>query len=192
MKGLTEKEIEKEVNTDLLWFTFILSIIAVIFTAVRPYTFAISNYDVSFSIFIFPFTILMSNYITKKIGYKNSFIAILISSLIVLLFLILTDDIIGKQIDYVLVLSQSISFFVSLFVNLAVYYYILINLEKEKSIILIYFSYLFSILINFIIYMFFMISISDYFWELYFTSIIIQAIISVILVMFDIRIERGI
>ena len=191
-KHRTKKEIETVVNNDFMLFTVLLSTIAIVLTAIRPYTFAFMKADISFSVFLFPPALFMSNYITKKIGYKNSFLAILISSLIVVLFSIVTYDFVGKKIDYLLVLSHSVSYFVSMFVNLTVYYYIIINLEKDKSFILIFFSYLFAVLINFIIYMFFMISINEYFWDAYCISIIIQTIISVFLVMIDMRIERGV
>ena len=67
-------------------------------------------------------------------------------------------------------------------------------MEIKREGILIYFSYIFSMFINHIIYMLFTYNmiVTDSFWGVYFISVIIESVISIGLVWYDTKIKRGI
>ncbi len=185
---------KKEINNEFLLIAFLLATTSILATALNSYHFPFMGFNISFAVILLPVIIFVSNYITKKFGFKDSFKSIIISSLIIVAFIILIDDIVGKQIDLLQLFGQVLGYFVSMFLNLFIYYYVISNMEIKKEAVLIYFSYIFSMLTNHIIYMLFtrnMIVTTD-FWNIYFISIIIEAIISIVLVYFDSKIKRGI
>lgn len=189
-KKITEKEIENE----FLLFSFLLATISILATSLKSYTFPLFGLNITFSIFVLPCILFTSNYINKKFGFKNSLKAIIISTLIIIAFIILIEDLIGKKLDFIEIGSQSISYFISLFVNSAIYYYVISNMEIKREGILVYFCYIFSMFINHIIYMLFRYNmvVTDTFWGVYFISVIIEAVISIGLVWYDTKIKRGI
>lgn len=189
-KKLTKKEVENE----FLMFAFLLSTISILATALKSYTFPLLGCNISFSVFILPCILFTSNYITKKFGFNYSFKATIIATLVIIAFIILIEDLIGKQLDFVEIGSQSISYFISIFINSAIYYYIISNMEIKRNGILVYFSYIFSMFINHMIYMLFTMNmiVTDTFWQIYFTSVMIEAVISIALVIYDEKIKRGI
>ncbi len=189
-----KKIIKKEFENEFLIFAFLLSTVSILATALKSYTFPLFGCNISFSVFILPCILFTSNYITKKFGFNYSFKATIISTLIVIAFIILIEDLIGKKLDFIEIGSQSISYFVSIFVNSAIYYYIISNMEIKRNGILVYFCYIFSMFINHIIYMLFTMNmiVTDSFWQIYFTSVIIEAVISIALVAYDTKIKRGI
>lgn len=185
---------QKEIENDFLLFCFLLSTFAMLTSALQKYSFPISGYSISFSIIIFPSLIFISNYITKKFGFKRSFLSIVISSLVIIAFVILIQDLLGKRIDLIEIGANCLSSFVSLIINLWIYYYIVINIEPRYESIWTYIGYIFAIAINHIIFMLFSTNmvVVDHFWISYFISIIIEAIVSILFVYFDHRIKRGI
>ncbi len=193
-KSKKSKNINKEIDNEFFLFTFLLATISILATTLNDYNFNIFGCSITFSVFVLPFIIFISNYITKKLGFKYSFKSIIISTLIIIAFIILIEDLTGKQLNFIEIGSSSISYFVSLFVNSAIYYYIISNMEIKKEGILIYFSYIFSMIINHIIYMLFILNmiVTDLFWKIYFISVIIEAVISIFLVIYDTKIKRGI
>lgn len=180
------------VQNDSLLFTMLLSTMSILAVALKDYTFSLGNMQITFSIFVMPLIIFISNYITKKYGFKVSLQAILISSLIIVAFIILIKDLVNQKMIMLEIIGHFISYFVSLFINLSIYYYILINFKENEF--LVYFNYIFSIVIHHLIYLLFLyhMVITDNFWNNYFIAIAIQAIMVIGLVVFDRKIERGI
>ncbi len=189
-----KKDITKEIDNEFFLFTFLLATISILATALKSYTFNLFGCNITFAVFILPCIVFTSNYITKKLGFKYSLKSTIISTLIIIAFIILIEDLIGKRLDFIEIGSQAISYFVSLFVNSAIYYYIISNMEIKKEGILVYFSYIFSMIINHIIYMLFTLNmiVTDMFWQVYFISVMIEAVISIFLVIYDTKIKRGI
>lgn len=181
----------KEIENESLLLSFLLATIAILFTVLKSYTFKILNLDITFSVFVLPFILYTSNYITKKYGFKHSFRATIISTLIVIAYIVLMEDLIGKRLDFIEIGSHTVSYFTSIFVNSSVYYYIISNIEIKKESILTYFSYIFSMFINHIIYMLFLSNMTDRFWKIYFISVMIECIITLPLIWYDTKIKRG-
>ena len=193
-KKKTKKElIKEEIENDFLLFTFLLATASMMMIALQKYSFNIGIYAIPFSVFVLPVLIFICNYITKKLGFKKALGSIMISSLILLAFLILIYDLVRREIDIIDLASNVLSYFICLFVNLLIYYYVITNLDEKIEGIFIYIEYIFVIMIFFFVFM----SISnnmvmtDNDWVSYSISIIIEAILSIVAVFIDNKIKRG-
>ena len=187
-KKVTKKEIENE----FLLFTFLLATISVLATSLKSYTFLLFGLNITFSVFVLPCILFISNYITKKEGFKNSLYAVIISTLMVKAFLFLIENLTNQKANVMEILGYSLSNFVSLFINLAIYYYILINLSYKS--IMVELNYMFAFILNSFINLLFLnnLAFTNNFWGQFKIAIVIQFIISIVLVCFDRKIERGI
>ncbi len=190
----SSKITKKELENKFLLLTFLLAGFAVLITTLNNYSFTIMSYNINYSVFIIPILILVSNYITKKLGFDYSLKSILMVSLIVVAFTILLYDLLLRQVNLYELCANTLSVLISLFINLAVYYYIITNIDINKEKFYIYLNYIFTTIIFHIIYMLFMnnLTIGDEFWKLYFISIFFEILLSVVTLYFDLKIKRGI
>lgn len=191
---MPKKKIKKKetIQNDSLIFIMLLATISTLAVALKDYTFSMIGINITFSIFIIPFILFTSNYITKKYGFKETLYGILISSLIIVTFLVLIKDLTNQRVIVLELLGYFFSYFISMFINLSIYYYIILNFKS--NVIFIYVNYVFSLIINHLMYLIFLhnMIMTDNFWKSYFVSIIIEMVISIGLVFIDSKIERGI
>lgn len=191
---MPKKKIKKKetIQNDSLIFIMLLATISTLAVALKDYTFSMIGINITFSIFIIPFILFTSNYITKKYGFKETLYGILISSLIIVTFLVLIKDLTNQRVIVLELLGYFFSYFISMFINLSIYYYIIFNFKS--NVILIYLNYVFSLIINHLMYLIFLhnMIMTDNFWKSYFVSIIIEMVISIGLVFIDSKIKRGI
>lgn len=191
---MPKKKIKKKetIQNDSLIFIMLLATISTLAVALKDYTFSMIGINITFSIFIIPFILFTSNYITKKYGFKETLYGILISSLIIVTFLVLIKDLTNQRVIVLELLGYFFSYFISMFINLSIYYYIIFNFKS--NVILIYLNYVFSLIINHLMYLIFLhnMIMTDNFWKSYFVSIIIEMFISIGLVFIDNKIKRGI
>lgn len=183
---------KKNIKNDSFILAMLLSTVSILAVALKDYSFHLGDLQITFAVFAIPIILFISNYITKKYGFKTSLQAILVSSLIIVAFIILIKDLVNQRIILLEVVGHFVSYFVSLFINLSIYYYILINFRENQF--LIYFDYMFSIVIHHMLYLLFLyrMVITDHFWNHYFGMIAIEGILAIVLVMIDKKIERGI
>ncbi len=183
---------KKNIKNDSFILAMLLSTVSILAVALKDYSFHLGDLQITFAVFAIPIILFISNYITKKYGFKTSLQAILVSSLIIVAFIILIKDLVNQRIILLEVVGHFVSYFVSLFINLSIYYYILINFRENQF--LIYFDYMFSIVIHHMLYLLFLyrMVITDHFWNHYFGMIAIEGIFAIVLVMIDKKIERGI
>ena len=191
---MPKKKIKKKetIQNDSLIFIMLLATISTLAVALKDYTFSMIGINITFSIFIIPFILFTSNYITKKYGFKETLYGILISSLIIVTFLVLIKDLTNQRVIVLELLGYFFSYFISMFINLSIYYYIILNFKS--NVILIYLNYVFSLIINHLMYLIFLhnMIMTDNFWKSYFVSIIIEMVISIGLVFIDNKIKQGI
>lgn len=188
----SKKKRKEEFSNDAFMLTMLLAVTCILATSLKTYQFVLFQHTLTFSVFILPFIIFLSNYITKKQGFKNSLYSIIISTLMVVAFLLLIENLTNQKADVLEIFGYSISYFVSLFINLSIYYYILINMSYKS--IMIGLNYMFTIILSSFIHLFFFydLALTKSLWIEFFISIVIQFIISIILIYFDTKIERGI
>ncbi|MCI8347292.1 MAG: hypothetical protein HFJ12_05055 [Bacilli bacterium] len=192
-KKISKKRKQKRaIKNDGLLLAMLLSTVSILAVALKDYSFYLGGLQITFAVFVIPIILFVSNYITKKYGFKTSLQSILVSSLIIVAFIILIKDLVNQKIILIELVGHFVSYFVSLFINLSIYYYILINFRENQF--LIYFDYIFSIVIHHMLYLLFLyhMVITDRFWNHYFGAIAIQGILAIALVMIDKKIERGI
>ena len=188
-KKTKKKEI---IQNDSFIFIMLLATISILAVSLKDYTFSIGGIDIIFSIFVIPFILFISDYITKKYGFKETLYGILVSSLIIVTFLVLIKDLTNQKVIVLELLGYFFSYFISMLINLSIYYYIILNFKS--NVILIYINYVFSLIINHLMYLIFLhnMIMTDNFWKSYFVSIIIEMVIFIGLVFIDSKIERGI
>ena len=189
-----QEKIKKEVENSFVFLSLFMGVAAMLLVVLHRFTFNIFGYEIMSSIFMLPIVVLISNYITKKIGFDKSLKSTFISMLMMAGIIILLDDLLRKNISSLDIAANLISFFVSMLINLSIYYYITTNIETKKSTYLIFLNYVFTIIVYQMVYMIFIskLAITTDFWMSYFIMIIIGGVISAILSIFDKKIERGI
>lgn len=190
-KTMAEKKKEQYSN-DFFMLTMLLSVTAVLSTALKAYEFNLFNQTLVFSFLVFPFIIFISNYITKRHTFKESLFSIVISSLMMIAFLLLIDNLTNQRADILEIFGYLVSYFGSMFINLVIYYYIITNMTPKS--IMIGLNYMFTIVLNSFLHLLFFndLILSDSLWIQFTISIVVQFVISIFLVFIDRKIERGV
>lgn len=184
-------DIEKY-NNDVFMFSILLSVICILAVSLKSYQFTVLGNTLPFSLFVVPFIIFISNYITKKFGFKNSLFSICISSLIIIAFLLLIYNLTNREASIFEMFGLTVTYFGSLFVNLLIYYYVIFNMTSKS--IMIGLNYVFICFLNSFLYLLFFheMVLSNSLWMQLTISFIIQFIISIGLIYCDRKIERGV
>ena len=187
----SRKSIEKY-NNDIFMLSMLLSVTCVLAVALKTYQFTIFGNTLTFSLFIVPFIIFISNYITKKYGFKNSLFSIVVSTLMIVAFLLLIDNLTNRQASIMKIGGFIVTYFGSMFVNLLIYYYIILNMTSQS--IMIGLNYLFTLVLNSFLFLLFFhnLVLSSSLWIELTLSFIIEFIISIGLIYCDRKIERGV
>lgn len=187
----SRKSIEKY-NNDIFMLSMLLSVTCVLAVALKTYQFTIFGNTLTFSLFIVPFIIFISNYITKKYGFKNSLFSTVVSTLMIVAFLLLIDNLTNRQASIMEIGGFIVIYFGSMFVNLLIYYYIILNMTFQS--IMIGLNYLFTLVLNSFLYLLFFhnLVLSNSLWIELTLSFIIEFIISIGLIYCDRKIERGV
>ena len=190
-KSIKKKKKKVEYNDDLWMFAMLLSVICILAVTLNSYHFHLLNTSLSFSILVIPVVIFTSNYITKEYGFSDSLKSILIACLIIVAFSMLIKDLVNQKLVLFDILLPFIIYFVSLFINLAIYYYDLINFGSHK--VLTYLNYIFTFAVYYLFYLLYFHSytITNNFWKEYFISIAAGALIAIFGVYVDSKIKRG-
>lgn len=187
----SRKSIEKY-NNDIFMLSMLLSVTCVLAVALKAYQFTLFGNTLTFSLFIVPFIIFISNYITKKYGFKTSLFSTFVSTLMIVAFLLLIDNLTNRQASIMEIGGFIVTYFGSMFVNLLIYYYIIVNMTSKS--IMICLNYLFTLVLNSFLYLLFFhkLVLSNTLWIELTISFIIEFIISIGLIYCDRKIERGI
>lgn len=191
-KNVKKKINMEKYNNDILMFSILLSVVCILAVSLKSYHFTLFGNNLPFSLLIVPFTIFISNYITKKYGFKNSLFSIGVSTLVIVAFILLIDNLTNRQASIVEISGFVVTYFGSMFINLLIYYYIILNMTSKS--IMIGLNYLFTLVLNSFLYLLFFheLVLSNSLWMELTISFIIQFIISVGLIYCDRKIERGV
>lgn len=182
---------QKEVYDDSWMYILLLTTLIILIESLKNYTFITNNVSITYSIFLLPFIYLITNYITKKYGYRKSIVAISISGVSLVLFVAIMAFSMGGRIDFSNISGQFCGYVVSQFVNLTIYTFLLEN--TNSPFFLIYLEYLFSLIVFYMFYILIYLEmlIVDNFWLGYFTVFGIQMILCLPLSIIDKKIKRG-
>lgn len=191
-KKMDEEQV-LEVEREGWWvYVLLLSTIVILAQSLKDYTFSFDNVTLTYSIFIIPIIYFVTNFITKKYGYSKSIIGISISGVALVVFSFLMSFVIGQDFNFYDICGGFCGYVISQFVNLTIYQYILLN--TTGSFILIYLTYLFAFVVNYLFYtlIYMNLLVFDNYWVSYFATLILQGIMCFLLVFFDVNMKRGI
>ena len=191
-KKMDEEQV-LEVEREGWWvYVLLLSTIVILAQFLKDYTFSFDNVTLTYSIFIIPIIYFVTNFITKKYGYSKSIIGISVSGVALVVFSFLMSFVIGQDFNFYDICGGFCGYVISQFVNLTIYQYILLN--TTGSFILIYLTYLFAFVVNYLFYtlIYMNLLVFDNYWISYFATLILQGIMCFLLVFFDVNMKRGI
>ena len=191
-KKMEVEEVLKVENESWWVYVLLLSTIVILAQSLKDYTFSFDNITLTYSIFVLPIVYFVTNYITKKYGYTKSIVGISVSGVSLVLFSLIMSFVIGTKFSFYDICGGFCGYVVSQFVNLTIYQFLLVN--TNNSFVLIYLTYLFAFVVNYLFYTFIYMNllVFDNYWISYFTTLIIQGILCFLLTFFDVNIKRGI
>lgn len=184
-KGSSRKKVVKEEEVSSWVYILLLTAIAILGWVLGNFDFNIGKASLTLAIFAYPFRYFVANIITKKYGYKETMNGISYSACLMLLFIIVASLLGEHNIDYIPVTGEIFGYLASQMINLTIYYYLYMNTDGNKFAILA--TYIFAMLVDNLISMLFIsrMAIVEAFWRTYFVTILIEAIISIVLIIFD-------
>lgn len=186
------KKTNKKTKYEDTWiYILLLSAIVILGQALKNYTFQVDNFNLTYSLFLLPVIYFLTNYITKKKGYKKAILGISISGISMVLFVFLINLCTGRGFDFYNVAGDFCGYIVSQCINLTIYQFLLNN--TKSNFILVFLNYIFALVVYYLFYSLFYINTLavDTYWPAYFTTLILQAILIMMLTYIDMRIKRG-
>ena len=189
-KRMTKEELQEMYNDSWIYI-MLLSTIVILTESLKNYTFVLTT-KITYAIFLVPIILLITNYITKKYGFKRSLLGIIISTISLIAFVAVMYFAIGANFSFSIISGQVIGYVVCQLVNLCIYSFLLNNTTSPYILVLI--SYLFSLIAFYLVYTVVQadLVIGQNFWNGYFISLGIQLAELTIITMFDKSIKRGI
>ncbi len=181
-----------EVEQEGCWvYILLLSTIVILAHSLKDYTFSFDNITLTYSLFVLPVVYFVTNYITKKYGYAKSVVSIAMSGLLLVLFSIIMSFVIGKSFNFYDISGEFCGYVVSQFVNLTIYQFLLVN--TTGSFILIYLTYMFAFVVFYLFYtlLYMNLLVFDNYWTSYFSTLLLQGIICLLLTFFDVNTKPG-
>lgn len=191
-KKMDEQQV-LEVEKEGWWvYVLLLSTIVILAQSLKDYTFSFDNVSLTYALFLLPVIYFVTNYITKKYGYTKSIIGISVSGVVLVLFSFIMSFVIGKDFSFYDICGGFCAYVVSQLVNLTIYQYLLVN--TSGSFLLIYLTYLFAFVVHYLFYtlIYMDLLVFDNYWISYFSTLILQGMLTFLLVFFDVNIKRGI
>jgi len=193
-KRVKLKKKERDLGIYYYDFPYILLLTTLLIFAhsVKNYYFSVGYIELTYSLFLLPFIYFILNLITKKYNYQTAIKSISISGISLVVFVVLMGLLSGNGFSFNNIYGEFCAYVVSCFINLTIYYFLLINTKMPG--LLIFLNYIFVLITYYFIYMLFSINtISfEYFWISYFSTLVIQAFICWLLTFIDKYIKRGI
>ena len=190
---INKKDKKLEINYyDFLVYVLLLTTLLVLSHSVRNYYFTVSYIELTYSLFLLPFIYFIINLIIKKYDYQGAIKSISISGIFLVLSVVLVGFFAGNGFSFDDIYGEFCAYVVSSFVNLTVYYFLLLNTKMPS--LLVFLNYIFVLIIYYFVYMLFSINtISlEYFWLSYFSTLVIQIFICCLLTFIDKYVKRGI
>ena len=188
-KKMTKEELQEMYNDSWIYI-MLLSTIVILTESLKNYTFVLTT-KVTYAIFLIPVILLITNYITKKYGFKRSLLAIAISTLSLIAFVAIMYFAIGINFSFSIVSGQVVGYLVCQLVNLFIYCFLLNNTSSPYILVLI--NYIFALIAFYLAYTVMQadLVIGKDFWGGYFITLVIQLVEIIIITLFDENIKRG-
>ncbi|MBQ2639433.1 MAG: VUT family protein [Bacilli bacterium] len=188
LKNKKKTNLEYEDN----WiYVLLLSAVVILGESLKNYTFELERFSLTYALFLLPIIYFLTNYITKKKGYKKSILAISISGIAMVLFVAIMNICVGRGFEFSNVVGDFCGYIISQLINLTIYQFLLDN--TKPNFILIFLTYIFALVVYYLFYSLFYITTLnvDTYWVAYFTTLILQGMLIMPLVFIDLHIKRG-
>lgn len=187
---MPKKKLEEQYN-DCWIYMLLLTTLTILIQSVKTYTFKFNNIDIGYNAFLLPGVYFLSNYICKKYDYKKAISAIAISGVLMVSFTIVMDFSVGRTIVLSKTTGNFCGYVISQFINLLIYEFLLNNTKMPYY--LIYLTYLFSIIVFYMIYTLIYLNLvtTDGYWLKYIITILIEIVICIPVSFIDKQIKRG-
>lgn len=188
-KKITKEELQDMYNDSWIYI-MLLSTIVILTESLKNYTFVLTT-KITYAIFLIPVILLITNFITKKYGYKRSLLAIAISTLSLIAFVAIMYFAIGINFSFSIVSGQVVGYLICQLVNLFIYCFLLNNTSSPYILVLI--NYLFALIAFYLAYTVMQadLVIGNKFWNGYFITLVIQLAEIIVITLFDKSIKRG-
>lgn len=183
---------KKNVKYNDSWmYILLLSTIVILGESLKTYTFNLLGVNLTYVIFLLPFIFMVTNYITKKYGFKRTLTSIIISSISLIAFVLLMNFAIGKTFTISSISGGLAGYLVSQTINTMIYKFLLVNTNSPYLLVLL--NYVFGYIVFYMLYAIVRMDlvIADTFWIGYFITLLIQTIISMVLASIDKKIKVG-
>ena len=176
---------------DSWMYILLLSTIVILGESLKTYTFNLLGVNLTYVIFLLPFIFMVTNYITKKYGFKRTLTAIIISSISLIAFVLLMNFAIGKTFTISSISGGLAGYLVSQTVNTMIYKFLLVNTNSPYLLVLL--NYVFGYIVFYMLYAIVRMDlvIADTFWIGYFITLFIQTLMSMGLATIDKKIKVG-
>ncbi|MBP5679413.1 MAG: hypothetical protein J6X28_06280 [Bacilli bacterium] len=187
---MPKKQLVEEYD-DCWIYILLLTTLAILIQSVKNYTFSFQGCNIGYNVFLIPGIYFLSNYICKKYDYKKAIAGIAISGVIFVGFIVTMYFAMGRGLVLSSLVGDFCGYVASQFVNLTIYTFLLNNTRSPYS--LIFLTYLFSIVIFYMIYtlLYLNLVILDGYWTKYFITIGIEACLCLPIAYIDKQIKRG-
>ena len=172
-------------------YILLLSTIVILGESLKTYTFNLLGVNLTYVIFLLPFIFMVTNYITKKYGFKRTLTAIIISSISLITFVLLMNFAIGKTFTISSISGGLAGYLVSQTINTMIYKFLLVNTNSPYLLVLL--NYVFGYIVFYMLYAIVRMDlvIADTFWIGYFITLFIQTLMSMGLATIDKKIKVG-
>lgn len=177
---------------DCWMYILLLSTLVILTESIKTFNFNLFNVEMTYAIFSIPIIFAITNYITKKYGFRRTLTGIIVSALSVILFVIIMNFAIGRPIEFSNLSGGLLGYLISQIVNTMIYKFLLVNTNSPYILVLL--NYIFGYIVFYMIYTIIHLDmiILDTFWISYFVVLIIQSIMSMGLAYLDKKILVGI
>lgn len=177
---------------DSWMYILLLSTLVILTESVKTFNFNLFNIELTYAIFLIPIIFAITNYITKKYGFRRTVNGIIISTISVVLFVLLMSFAIGKELELGSLTGSLLGYLISQIINTMIYKFLLVNTNSPYILVLL--NYIFGYIVFYMVYTIVHLDmiILDSFWISYFVVLAIQSIMSIGLALLDKKILVGI
>lgn len=185
------KKKEDSIYNDCWMYILLLTTLVIFIEALKEYTFQLAGVRLTYALVPLPLIYLLTNYITKKYDYKKAVSAIAISGVLFVCFTATISFALGERLILSSISGELCGYVISQLVNLTIYMFLLNN--TKSPYILIYLTYLFSLIIYYMFYtlIYLNLIIVDSYWKGYFITLGIQTLLCIPIAYIDKKIARG-
>lgn len=181
----------KKKYNDSWMYILLLSTLVILSESLKTYSFTVFNAKLTYVVFLLPLIYMVTNYITKKYGFRRTLTAIIISALSLILFILLMNFAIGRVFDFSSISGGLLGYVISQLVNTMIYKFLLVNTNSPYLLVLL--NYIFAYIVFYMLYSIVHMNlvVTDTFWMGYFITLGIQTIMSIGLTYLDKKIKVG-